>query len=362
MNDTCAEVVRVAVVVPEHGPGGMHRPSCVATTMLAVEEINAEGGVLGRELRPVFLDGAEPDRRLTSVLSAHIDSGRLQAVAGWHMSSVRQAIARVVAGRAPYVYPTLYEGGDDRPGLLCTGETPDRQVVPALDWLFREAGVRRWFVAGADYVWPRRTARIVAAAARARDLRIEGVRFTPHGMLSDPARSTAVLTELLDRIERSAAEAVLLLYVGQDGAEFNRAFAARGLDRTVLRFSPAMDETMLLASGPDATRGLCAAGGYFATLDSTEARAFRDRYHARYGQSAPALNLMAEATYDGIRLMARIAERAGRLDVPAIERAVAAGVDYEAPRGLVRVRERRVTQPIRLAIADGCDFTILDEI
>jgi urea transport system substrate-binding protein len=360
------DAARLAVVLPQRGPAGMYGPSCVAAALLAVDEINAEGGVLGRQLRPKFLDGAEPDDDVLSQLSQGIECGLVDGVAGWHMSSVRHAVARAVGGRVPYVYPTLYEGGDQRAGLLCVGETPDRQVLPALEWFRREAGVRRWFVAGADYVWPRATARYVGRAASAAGLRIVGTAFTPHGALSDPARHDELVRPLLDEIERGiergGAEAVLMLFVGQDGAEFNREFAARGLDRAVLRFSPAMDETMLLASGPDATRGLCAASGYFASLATPEAMDFRDRYHARNGSSAPTLNLMAEATYDGIRMLALFAERGGGLDVASLERSFSDGVDYEGPRGLTRVAGRQVTQPMRLAIATGCDFSPLDEL
>jgi ABC-type branched-subunit amino acid transport system substrate-binding protein len=352
----------MAVILPESGPAGMHRPSCAAAAMLAVDEINREGGILGRQLQPVFLDGAEPDGELLSALSHGIALGRIHCVTGWHMSSVRLAVARAVAGRIPYVYPTLYEGGEMQRGVLCVGETPDRQILPALRWFRLHAGVRHWFIAGADYVWPRRTARYVRDALRGTDMEIAGSSFLPHGRLSDPLQHADSARTLLAAIERSRAESVLMLFVGQDGAVFNREFAAHGLDRTVLRFSPSMDETMLLASGPDATRGLCAAGGYFATLRSQEAGDFRARYLARGGEAAPGLNLMAEAAYDGIRLVEVLAHRASALGVGAMERSLEDGVEYESPRGLMRIEGRRVGYPIRLAIANGCEFTVLDEI
>ena len=82
----------------------------------------------------------------------------------WHISPVRQAVAKVTANRVPYVYGPLYEGGERTPGLFLTGETPSRQLLPAMDWMNTEFGVDRWVVIGNDYVWPRETGTAARAA------------------------------------------------------------------------------------------------------------------------------------------------------------------------------------------------------
>jgi len=81
-------------------------------------------------------------------------AGLVDAVVGWHISAVRQAVSPRIAGVLPYVYTALYEGGERTPGVCLTGEIPSRQLLPAMQWLRREQGVRRWCIVGNDYVWP----------------------------------------------------------------------------------------------------------------------------------------------------------------------------------------------------------------
>ena len=159
----------VALVVPLQGPAGVFGPSCELCAQLAAEEVNAEGGILARELRFVVVDGARPPTEVADEVDGLLAHGAVDAVTGWHISAVRNEVAPRIAGRVPYVYTPLYEGGEHRPGVFLTGETPDRQVLPALRWLRLELGARTWAVVGDDYVWPRRTAQAVRRyAGRAR--------------------------------------------------------------------------------------------------------------------------------------------------------------------------------------------------
>ena len=171
---TCARVtpasmdsaINVALVIPLHGSAGIFGPPASSARELAAAEINAADGVLGRELRLVG------DRRLGDAGSGRRRGrrarrrGLVDAVVGWHISAVRQAVAPRVAGLVPYVYTALYEGGERTPGVFLTGEIPSRQLLPAMRWLSREHGVRRWSIVGNDYVWPRVTARARASYAR----------------------------------------------------------------------------------------------------------------------------------------------------------------------------------------------------
>src|SRR5690349_4983553 len=157
------DVLDMALVVPLQGPAGIFGPSCESCAALAVEEINAEGGVLGRELNLVPVDGGADPEAVAIEVDALVSAGAVEAVTGWHISAVREAVAPRIGGRVPYAYTALYEGGEDRPGLFLTGETPDLQLGPTLDWFARTAGGRRWTLVGDDYVWPLRAA---APAAR----------------------------------------------------------------------------------------------------------------------------------------------------------------------------------------------------
>src|SRR4051812_730979 len=153
------DTLDVALVVPLQGPAGIFGPSCECCAQLAAEEVNAEAGVLGKELRLVLVDGGAPPEQVADEVDALIRAGVIDAVTGWHISAVREVVAPRIAGRVPYVYTALYEGGERSPGVFLTGETPVQQLRPTLRWFANELGIRRWTIVGDDYVWPRSSAR-----------------------------------------------------------------------------------------------------------------------------------------------------------------------------------------------------------
>ncbi|MFE6280873.1 substrate-binding domain-containing protein [Streptomyces sp. NPDC057877] len=346
-------VLGVALVFPMQGPAGIFGPTCELCARLAADEVNRAGGVLGRELRLLPVDGGAPPRQIADQVTALVDLGAVQGVTGWHISSVRQALAPRIAHRVPYVYTALYEGGEHTAGVFLTSETPRDQLRPAMTLLAHERRVRRWFVVGNDYVWPRRTARAAHAYARESGGRVGGEVYLPLG--------THDFGPVLRRIERSDADAVLMLLVGSDAVRFNRAFADSGLDARCLRLSTLMDENMLMASGASATVDLYSTAGFFASLANRDTLDFHGRYTERYGVEAPALGSLGESCYEGVLLLAALIGRARTLDVSAIG-AAADSVSYEGPRGLLHLRGGHVRQRIYLARADGLDFDVVTEL
>ncbi|MCO1659094.1 substrate-binding domain-containing protein [Pseudonocardia sp. S2-4] len=347
------DVLNMALVIPLQGPAGIFGPSCESCASLAVEEINAEGGVLGRELNLVPVDGGAAPATVAREVDALLKAGSVEAVTGWHISAVREAVAPVIDGRVPYAYTALYEGGEHRPGVFLTGETPDLQLGPALDWFAASAGARRWTIVGDDYVWPRRS----AAVARRYLRRIGGTVcdevYVPLG--------TTEFGPVLRRVERSGCDAVLMLLIGADAVEFNRAFSALGLDRDMLRFSSLIDENVLLASGAENTRGLMTSAGYFEDLTTASSLDFATAYFRRFGAEAPVLNSLGESCYEGVRLLTALMRRAGSAEVPPMT-AVAEGLSYESPRGTVQVRDRHLRQRVFLAAADGLTWDVIQQL
>ncbi|MFD4501354.1 substrate-binding domain-containing protein [Streptomyces sp. NPDC058457] len=343
----------LALVVPLQGPAGVFGPSCESAARLAVEELNAAGGVLGREVRLVTVDGGAPPARVAAEVGALVSLGAVDGVVGWHTSAVRQALLPRIAGRVPYVYTAQYEGGERTPGVFLTGETDVAQLLPAMRVLAEAAGVRRWCTVGNDYVWPRVTARTARAYARECGGRVRDEVFVPLG--------TDGFGPALRRIERCEADAVLMLLVGADAARFNRAFAAYGLHQRCLRLSTHMDENILLATGADGTDGLWAAAGFFEALATAESLDFGARHAARFGVHAPVVGSLGESCFEGVRLLAALAERARSLDVRAMC-AVGDAVSYEGPRGVVRLRGNHLAQRLYLARADAFDFHVVAQL
>jgi ABC-type branched-subunit amino acid transport system substrate-binding protein len=347
------ETLDVALVVPLQGPAGIFGPSCECCAQLAVEEVNAEAGVLGKELRLVLVDGGAPPAQVADEVGALIAGGVIDAVAGWHISAVREVVAPRIAGRVPYVYTALYEGGERSPGVFLTGETPNRQLRPALRWFASELGIRRWTIVGDDYVWPRSSAR----AARRYLAELGGVVcdeiYVPLG--------TEDFEATLGRIVASGCEAVLMLLIGNDAVAFNRAFSRAGLDRDHIRFSSLIEENVLLATGPESTRGLMTSAGYFEDLPTASGLDFAAAYFRRFGPQAPVLNSLGESCYEGVRLLTELLRRAGEVDVPRIQ-ATAEGLEYESPRGTVQVQDRHLKQRVFLAVADGLQWDVLQQL
>lgn len=344
---------RVAMVVPLQGPAGLFGPSCEAITELAVHELNESGGILGRQVEAEVVDGGGTPARVAGELRRLVDSGRVDAVSGWHISSIRHALAPVVADRVPYVYTSLYEGGERRSGIFCTGETPRCQIEPALRWLRDHLGARRWFVVGDDYVWPHRSTRAIRQYAKDLDLRLTGEAFVGLG--------AGDMSTVVREVEQSTSDGVLMLLVGQDAVRFNRAFAAHGLSDRLLRFSPLMEENMLLASGANATGNLYVSAAYFRSMVTADAMDLLGRYVGRHGPGAPALNNAAESCYEGLHTLAELVSRAGTSELPALNAAID-GVAYHGPRGTVEFRGRQADQHVHLAVADGYDFEVLTRL
>ena len=237
-----ASVLEVAFVVPRSGPSGIFGPSCEASARLAEAEINESGGILGREIRLLPVDGGRRPDAVADEVDVLVTAGMVGAVIGWHTSAVRERLAPRLQGRVPYLYTAVYEGGECTPGVFMTGETPGGQLRPALRFLAAEMGVRTWCVVGNDYVWPRASARAARAFAGSVGAEIREEIFVGLG--------TEEFGPVLRRIERSHAQGVLMLLLGSDAVRFNRAFTQMRLPEICVRLSPLMDvKNMLLATG-----------------------------------------------------------------------------------------------------------------
>jgi len=347
------DVFTVGLLYPQQGVAGLFGPSCRASAELAAALINARDGILGRELHLRSIDAATGPEHVVRSVRELVDDGAVDALVGWQTSDVRHALARELRGDVPYVYTALYEGGESADGVFLTGETPERQVGPAMSWLREAVGVTSWFVVGSDYRWPQATAVACRRFAAALGTPIRGESFTTLG--------TDDFGAVLRRIERSGVSGVLMLLLGQDAVAFNRAFAASGLDEQVVRFSPLMDENMLLAAGPESTQGVYAAAGYFESLPTRASMDFNGQYFDQFGPDACVPTAVGESCLEGLFLLEQLIGRSGSADVRAIQ-AAEGPIRYHGPRGEVTFSDHHVATAIHIAAADGCDFQVLDTL
>lgn len=348
-----SDVIDIALVVPTRGSAGIYGPSCAASGQLAVGEINRAGGILGREVRLRMVDGGRAPREVAEEVGALVRAGEIEAVTGWHTSAVRQELVAEVHARIPYVYTAVYEGGERGPGVFLTGETPRCQVLPAMRWMARELGVRSWCVVGNDYIWPRASARAARLYGADCGAEILDEVFVPIG--------TEEFGPMVRRVERSGAQGVLMFLLGSDAVRFNRAFTEMTLQDRVVRFSPLMDENMLMATGSANTHELYSAAGFFEAMATADSLDFERRYVAEFGPTAPMLTSQGESCYEGLTLFAQLSAHAGSTELPRLCGA-AESLRYDSPRGAVTMESNHLRQRIYLARASGLGFDVLCEI
>lgn len=350
---TARDVVSVAFVVPLQGPTGIYGPSCLACGELAVEQLNARSGIGGRQVELVVVDAGRDPAVVAEEVRLLVDSGRVQAVAGWHISAVRQAVTRVVGGRVLYAFAAMHEGRDDTPGVFLIGERPINQLLPAAHWMREELSIGRWAVVGNDYVFPRVTGATARLALEDTPSQVVSETYVPLG--------TTDFAGVIRDLSRQPVDGVIMLLMGQDAVHFNRQFARAGLSAELPRLSPAVEENTLLAGGGGANEGLYAAAAYFDGLDTAEGAELARAYYARWGRWAPALNAVGESCYEAILFLAQVVDLCGSLDVRRV-RSLESGQFWQSPRGLVRLAGNLVDQDVYVARAVGLEFEVAAQI
>jgi urea transport system substrate-binding protein len=343
--------LKVGVLVPMSGPAGLFGPSSKNCAQMAVDKINAEGGIFGRMIEPIYTDvGVPPAEAAQAVLKVWKRQGA-EAFIGMNDSAVRGAVVNLFKGQVPYIYTPVYEGGACAPGLFVIGETPAQQLQPVIPWLAANKHAKKWYLIGNDYNWPRDTnaaAKTYIAASGGEVVGEEYLPFTADNFDSN-----------LAKIKESGANAVLITLVGGASVGFNRAFGSFGLSDHVIRLGTLIEENTLAGIGADGSRNLFASAGYFSSVATPAAKAFAEAYGTKFGSDAPVLNTLGESCYDGLLLLSALAKKAGSLSVADME-AAANGTSYEGPRGKATMEKRHVSADIFLAEAKGAAFKIVE--
>ena len=340
----------IALCVPLGGSAGIWGPSALSCAKLAVDELNRSSGIAGQTCRLLTVNAADDAPDIEATLIDLVSSGDVDVLIGMHTSAVRQRILRAVGGQIPFVYTALYEGGETTPGVFAIGETTDRQLRPAIQWLGEHRQPKRWLAVGNDYVWPHVSHRLARQYIAKSGAELVAETYVPFG--------TSDYSEVLDQLRRSRADAVLVSLVGQDAVDFNRAFGREGFARSALRLSCAIGENELLGIGADNVEDLYVASGYFATLNTDANLAFKERYRSQFGERAPTLNTFGQSTYEGVHFLAALFDEAQSLQ---------AGWDclgktplvYRSAREAIYAGAGAHHTPIYLARAEGNAFRVM---
>src|SRR5215213_10671158 len=151
------EPIKVGVIADQTGPLSFMGIANANVATMVVEDVNANGGLLGRELELYLEDSATVDSEAEAKAAKLVRQDEVDVLFGGIYSSARQAIKgpAVVEGKTLYIYPEQYEGQECDPLIFCTGPVPAQQVEPLFPWLMQQTGAKTFYMPSADYIWPR---------------------------------------------------------------------------------------------------------------------------------------------------------------------------------------------------------------
>ena len=297
--------------------------------LLAVQQINAAGGLLGDEVRVIDADPASSPLRFSAKAERLLDNGA-EALFGCYMSSTRKAILRVAEARESLLfYPTLYEGFEYTSCCIYSGAAPNQNARLLAEYLTETHGQRYFFV-GSNYVYPYESNRIMQDLLSNRGGQVVEEVYIPLNPGDDD------IARVIAMIRNSGPVVIFSTVVGDGAVRFYQAYDQAGFDRTTrLIASLTFGEPENRAVGGDAAIGHIMAAPYFSVIASPANAKFVAAYRDRFGADSP-LSAEAEAAFFQVRLFAEAVGRAGTTDREAILRTLPT-FSFEAPQGPVRI-------------------------
>ena len=277
---------------------------------MVIGDINARGGLLGRQLELLLEDGATDDAVAAAAATKLVADDEVDVVFGGIYSSTRQAIKgpAVVEGKTLYIYPEQYEGQESDPLIFCTGPVPAQQVDPFIPWMMRETGAKRFYLPSADYIWPHVMNARIREVVTANGGTIVGEEYFPLDHMD--YRGT------VERIVSSGADAVFNTIVPPGVTPFFAAVARLRLHAAAAGISICtyFDENFLNMVPAAHVEGLYGCLDYYQAVGDPFSRKLLEQYDALYPGDAKFTGGSAcSGLYRGLRLWAGAVTEAGSL-------------------------------------------------
>ncbi|MCJ8144498.1 transporter substrate-binding domain-containing protein [Ancylobacter sp. A5.8] len=329
-DSTTAQPWRVGVLFSQTGVTRDVERSQLGGTLLAIDEINAAGGVLGRKVEAVVYDPASTPRQYGQLAARLLDEDGVRLIFGCYMSSARKAVLPVVeALRGLLFYPTLYEGFEYSRHCVYTGAAPNQNAIQLAKYLLGTYG-NRFLLVGSNYVFPYESNRIMTDFVTQSDGRVLDEIYIP----LEP--SAAEIDKVIARIAKTEPDVIFSTVVGAGTASLYQAYHAAGFDPAKMPIaSLTTSEAEIALMGAAAAAGHITAAPFFETLATPAARRFVAAFKARNGADAP-VTAEAEAAYFQVHLALRALARAGS-DAPDDILAELRDAEFDAPQGRVRI-------------------------
>ena len=334
-----ADTIKVGILHSLSGTMAISETSLKDVALMTIEEINAQGGLLGKKLEPVVVDPASNWPLFEEKARQLISQDKVAATFGCWTSVSRKSVLPVYEElNGLLFYPVQYEGEELSQNVFYTGAAPNQQAIPAVEYLMSKdgGGAKRYFLLGTDYVYPRTTNKILRAFLHAKgiaDKDIEEV-YTPFGH--------ADYQTIVANIKKFAAggkTAVISTINGDSNVPFYKELGNQGIKATeipVVAFSVGEEELRGIDTKP--LVGQLAAWNYFMSIKNPENQAFVKKWkdyvkkHNLSGGDKRVTNDPMEATYVGMHMWAQAVKKAGTTNVDAVRKAMA-GQTFKSPSG-----------------------------
>jgi branched-chain amino acid transport system substrate-binding protein len=321
---------RVGVLFSQTGVTSTIERTQLNATLLAIEEINASGGVLGRPIEPVMYDPVSDPKKFRAFAERLFQVDRIRLLFGCYMSSTRKAVLPVVeAHRGLLFYPTLYEGFEYSRHCIYTGAAPNQNSLQLAKFLLSAFGNRFLFV-GSNYVYPYESNRVMGDfVAQGKGKVLDEIYVPLHADDKD-------FDKVIGRIKKTSPDVIFSTVVGAGTSTLYRAYRAAGFDPARMPIaSLTTSEAEVAEMGSEAAEGHITAAPFFETLSSPAARRFVTSFKEKYGADAP-VTACAEAAYFQLHLAMRAVAKCGS-DDPEQVLTNLRDAECDAPQGRVRI-------------------------
>jgi len=346
--------IRIGVIHSLTGTMAASETPLVDAVQMAVDEINAQGGVLDRRVAVQVADSRSDAAHAAVEAERLITHSNVRALFGCWTSSCRKAVKPVVEKHHHLLfYPVQYEGLEQSPHILYTGATANQQIIPGTVWALENLG-KRVFLVGSDYIFPRVANHIISDVVQTHKGQVIAEHYAPLG--------DSRFARIVGRIRETQPDVILNTLNGDSNVAFFQALHDAGLNRMpVMSFS--LDENGLATLKKPLHFPHYAVWGYFQSLANEHNVAFLRAWHARHATPVAASDPV-EAAYVGVKLWAQTVNAIGTTDLDAVNRALLRQT-LQAPSGIVAVdpETRHVWKSVRIGVArpDG-NFRVVFEL
>lgn len=341
-----AEPLRIGVAVGLSGANSVVAPAVVQASQLAVEEINAAGGILGRQVELEIADDASGAVGAQKAFDTLVFQKKVSAVIAMETSAARNAALPVInRGKLPYIYTSFYEGRSCNPWMYVNGWVPEQQVAPMVDFLAKTRNAKNFFLVGNDYAFGRGMLAFTRKYIEQQGGKVVGEEYLP----IDGSDWTSVLSKL-----RSAKANALISATAGGAPNVSLAKQLKAAGLSLPYGNLAVDEGTARTMGTDA-QGMLLSASYLTGIDTPENKRFMQAMQKKFGAEMKTPNELSEPQYEAFHLYKAAVEKAGSTDAAQVIRALAE-VSFNGPRGVIQMNRSRHT-PLAMRLgqvqADG---------